>query len=204
MISREKKIMALSGTIPMDKDIEDDIIKDQESFPDLRQQILKRIECKRCGWCCKCNKAHVKLGEIRRIRKYLHMTMEDFMEKYVEKNPGGYYFHVPCPFLILDKDGKYGCTVHLVRADVCRNFPLDTMTMTIGECHMSKEILGIIEKCAGVRDVSTDTDIALGKLHRQISEELNNEYSEDCKYALIDRFSLKTVLEYLKKEYKDI
>lgn len=185
----------------MDKDIEEDIIKDQESFPGLRQQILERIECKRCGWCCKCNKAHVKLSEIRRIRKYLHMTMEDFMDKYVEKNPGGYYFHVPCPFLILDKDGKYGCTVHSVRADVCRNFPLDTMTMMIGECHMSKEILNIIEKCAGITDVSTDTDTALSKLHQQIFEELDVEYDEDsgdCRYALIDRFSLETVLEYFR------
>lgn len=204
MISREKKIMALSGAIHMDKDIEDDIIKDQKSFPGLRQQILKMIECKRCGWCCKYNKVYVKLSEIRRIRKYLHMTMEDFMDKYVEKNHEEYYFHVPCPFLISDKDGKYGCTVHPVRADVCRNFPLDTMTMTIGECHMSKEILNIIEKCTGITDVSVDTDAALSKLHQQISEELNNKYSEDCRYALIDRFSLKTVLEYLKNEYKDI
>jgi len=206
MISREKKIMALSGTIPMDKDIEDDILEDQKLFPGLRQQILKRIDCKRCGWCCKHNKVHIKLSEIQRIRKYLRMTKEDFMNKYVEKNPGGYYFHLPCPFLVLGQDGKYGCTVYPVRAEVCRNFPVDTMTMTIGECHVSKEILDIIEKCAGVKNVSADTDTVLSKLHQDIAEELNVEYDEssaDCKYALIDRFTLKTVLGYLKKRAED-
>ncbi len=46
--------------------------------------------------------------------------------------------------------------------------------------------------------------MAPNKLHQQISEKLNIEYNKDsgdCKYA-IDRFSLETVLEYLKKDQK--
>lgn len=94
---------------------------DQKRFDTIVKEVTEKIDCTTCGNCCKILKTGINMDDIKRIAKYLRMTADDFIEKYVTKNPEGLFEfkHVPCSFL----QNNNTCQIYEVRPEECRGYP---------------------------------------------------------------------------------
>ena len=216
IITKEDKFIAISNypNIQITKELQAEIKKDRQVWDGLTNQILKQVggECKQCGWCCKLNKAQVSDLEIARIRKYLGIGITEFLDKYIERQPGGTYFHVPCSFL----DENNRCKIYPVRPDVCKTFPIGFYELTIGNCHIGKYLSDLNEEWFKVMTdkLGLIDDILKPKANDELRKATENDqrdsmyrigmnYDEsdhNCKLAVIDRNSLYLVLELIKRK----
>lgn len=88
----------------------------------LYKKIIARIDCKKCGNCCKSQDWHVTETDIAKLSKRLDMKPAEVKEKYLrpdEENEGMYFFKEhPCPFL----KGTM-CLVYSARPSDCSSYP---------------------------------------------------------------------------------
>ena len=93
----------------------------QKEFSTIVKEVTEKIDCTTCGNCCKVLKTTLGNEDIDRIAQHLHMSVEDFIEKYATKNTEGLYEvkHAPCSFLRNDNT----CQIYEVRPEECKGYP---------------------------------------------------------------------------------
>lgn len=208
-IELQQKIKVIFKEMPPTKDIAIDIKKDIANIPGLRSQVLRNMPCKKCGWCCKTNKAYIDMREMQRIRKYLGITKQEFIDKYVENNSGYFYLHSPCLFLNENNE----CSVYSMRPDVCKIFPINYPIITIGKCYIGNFISYLNELVAlSLGHDSTSAEYRFGKstidAFKKFGEEqakrMNIEYKNNgyCDNIAFDRIALDSILRMYKSTKK--
>jgi Fe-S-cluster containining protein len=108
----------------------------------LKLKIMKKVKCKKCGWCCIAQNALLGPDDIRRICGYLKIGYDDFYEKYIDKDKKIPYLKSPCPFL--DVNNKNNCIIYHQRPKVCKIYPFIDFMLVINPCLLGKEIFDII------------------------------------------------------------
>lgn len=106
----------------------------------LKFKILKKVKCKKCGWCCKAQNAMLTIDDVKRLCTYLKCNYEELREKYLDKNMKIPYLKSPCPFL----DGEDKCTIYNIRPKVCKIYPFVDFFMVVKPCLLGEEIYNII------------------------------------------------------------
>jgi len=106
----------------------------------LKFKILKKIKCKRCGWCCKAQNAMLTIEDVKRLMTHLGYNYQKFHEKYLDKDMKIPYLKSPCPFL----DNENRCTIYNIRPKVCKIYPFVDFFMVVKPCLLGEEIMNII------------------------------------------------------------
>ncbi|RLE45720.1 YkgJ family cysteine cluster protein [Candidatus Woesearchaeota archaeon] len=92
---------------------------DQKRFKKIVKEVEKKIDCTKCGNCCKEMSPVLTLEDIERISKKLKISKGDFLKKYTERNEDkDIVFKLPCPFLQNNK-----CSIYEIRPKECKEFP---------------------------------------------------------------------------------
>lgn len=125
-----------------------------------------RFTCKRCGHCCSGEPGYVFLSkeEIENISSYLHISEDEFLDKYTRLIDRGTYYDYSlkerddysCIFL-----GDNGCSIYPVKPLQCSTYPFwDYLLSDKALFYAEKEV------CPGVGE---------GELHseKEIKELLN-------------------------------
>jgi Fe-S-cluster containining protein len=89
---------------------------------ELHEQAFQIVNCTRCANCCKTADITFTAEDVTRIANHLDMTVEEFVEAYLEPNEedGPYKARQkPCPFL--GDDDR--CAIYEVRPLACREYP---------------------------------------------------------------------------------
>jgi uncharacterized protein len=89
---------------------------------EFHEQAFCIVDCTHCANCCKTMDVVFTTEDIARIADHLNMTVEKFVEAYLEpdEDDGPYKARQkPCPFL--GDDDR--CTIYDIRPLVCREFP---------------------------------------------------------------------------------
>jgi len=119
----------------------------------LNNEISAKIDCTKCGNCCKTLMINVSEQEADHLSNYLQLNRTDFDVQYLEKGSNGMMLmnSIPCSFL---SDTK--CSVYEYRFEGCREFPamhlpgfskrLFTTLMHYGRCPI---IFNIVEEMKG-------------------------------------------------------
>ncbi|CAB1081206.1 hypothetical protein D1AOALGA4SA_8862 [Olavius algarvensis Delta 1 endosymbiont] len=86
----------------------------------LFKQVSEAIDCTSCGNCCKEIQPILKKIDINKLSKSLHITPDQFITNYVNKDEDGdsRLYKLPCPFL---KGNK--CTEYESRPAACISYP---------------------------------------------------------------------------------
>lgn len=86
----------------------------------LNEAITPKIDCTKCGNCCKTLMINVTDNEANNLANHLQESREKFDEKYIETGSSGMMIlnKIPCHFL---KENK--CTVYEFRFEGCKEFP---------------------------------------------------------------------------------
>ena len=91
----------------------------------------EHFRCKKCGKCCSEIGLPYPAHRLCEIAKFLNVTPEEFIEKYIGKiieEDGEKRVQIsldkvkPCPFLLPDNL----CSIYEVRPDGCRLYPIET------------------------------------------------------------------------------
>ncbi|HCL05226.1 MAG TPA: hypothetical protein DHW64_04335 [Chitinophagaceae bacterium] len=116
----------------------------------LNNEISPKIDCTKCGNCCKTLMINVSEQEADHLSQHLQLNRTDFDEQYLEKGSNGMMLmnSIPCSFLSNNK-----CNVYEYRFEGCREFPamhlpgfskrLFTTLMHYGRCPI---IFNIVEE----------------------------------------------------------
>ncbi len=119
----------------------------------LNNEISAKIDCTKCGNCCKTLMINVSEQEADHLSNHLQIKRTDFDEQYLEKGSNGMMLinSIPCSFL-----SDHKCTVYEYRFEGCREFPamhlpgfskrLFTTLMHYGRCPI---IFNIVEEMKG-------------------------------------------------------
>lgn len=91
------------------------------ALPDLHEEAFSKVDCLKCGNCCKGYSPRLKTPDIKRIAKYLKIKEGDLINDYLRVDAEGDYVMrtAPCPFL--GEDNK--CDIYDVRPSDCARFP---------------------------------------------------------------------------------
>lgn len=116
----------------------------QDMYP-LKLKILKRVNCRRCGFCCKSCNAMLSKQDIDLLCRYLECSFKEFYEEYMDKDAKIPYLKLPCPFLNENNE----CDVYTVRPKPCREFPFNELTVIVDPCQLGKDIRHIVEEIEG-------------------------------------------------------
>jgi Fe-S-cluster containining protein len=86
----------------------------------INNEITPKIDCTKCGNCCKTLMINVTAEEAERLATHLEMTIPDLKSKYIEESLQGKMIMntIPCHFL-----GGTKCTIYEERFTECRDFP---------------------------------------------------------------------------------
>ena len=92
-----------------------------KQLPGLHEEAFRKIDCLKCGNCCKNYSPRFKTPDIKRISKLLKMKESSFIETYLHLDEDGDYVanRKPCPFLGED---NY-CSIYEHRPGDCIRFP---------------------------------------------------------------------------------
>jgi Fe-S-cluster containining protein len=93
---------------------------DQERFNKIVKEMEKKIDCTKCRNCCRMLGIVLENDDINRISKYLNLTKEDFISRYLMRNKlNDFEFKdKPCIFLVDNE-----CQIFEVRPEGCRGYP---------------------------------------------------------------------------------
>lgn len=94
--------------------------------------MLKRVgSCLRCGHCCK--GVFLNFGMGHAATEEERKSAEDFLlwaslhegviVKRIDEDNAEVGMEAPCRHLLLDEDGKAGCSIYEDRPKICREFP---------------------------------------------------------------------------------
>ncbi len=126
-------------------------------FKELHKMIFPLYNCKRCRNCCKLFAAQIPVGDIDRDAALLHMSREEFIDKYLEQADFGEWVgkHLPCGFLSEAGD----CVLGECRPESCKKFPytdqpdrLDSLYSVLNAasvCPAAYEILEALKELYG-------------------------------------------------------
>ena len=102
-------------------------MEDAAANEDAPERI--EIPCFRCGVCCMKYSPRVSAAEAEHIADTLGISLEDFLERYVDDSwfePGFYLLDTQdgaCIFLAETEDSRItSCLIHPVRPEVCREW----------------------------------------------------------------------------------
>ncbi|MGH1435107.1 MAG: YkgJ family cysteine cluster protein [Lewinella sp.] len=84
-------------------------------------EAFEKIDCLKCGNCCKVAKPVLSTTDISRIAKHLHEPPRIIKEKYLKQDEDGNWTinASPCPFLGEANE----CQVYSARPSNCKGFP---------------------------------------------------------------------------------
>lgn len=117
------------------------------------REIFSQIDCRDCANCCKTLSPQVNQTDIERIAKFLEISENEFIEKYLKIGDEKKYEMnaLPCPFLEENK-----CTIYDVRPAVCREYPHTDKNgfksrryMHIGNTEICPAVYHILQKMKG-------------------------------------------------------
>ena len=108
----------------------------------LKLKILKKIKCKKCGWCCKNQSAMLTMEDVKRLMVYFKCDYDQLSEKYLDKRMKIPYLKSPCPFL----DGENKCSIYHVRPKVCKIYPFVDFFLVVKPCLLGEDVLDIMIK----------------------------------------------------------
>jgi Fe-S-cluster containining protein len=93
----------------------------ERHLPDLHDEAFSKIDCLKCGNCCKTISPRFKSPDIVRISKYLGMKQGDMIDTYLRLDSDGDYVvkQSPCPFLGSDNH----CSIYEARPRDCSKYP---------------------------------------------------------------------------------
>lgn len=92
-----------------------------KALPDLNEEAFEKIDCLKCGNCCKGYSPRFKKPDIKRIAKYLKMKDGDLINNYLRVDADGDYVMRAAPCSFLGEDNY--CTIYDVRPSDCERFP---------------------------------------------------------------------------------
>ena len=173
----------------------------KDMYP-LKLKILKKVSCKRCGFCCKSCNAMLSKQDIESLCRYLQCDFEELYEKYMDKDARIPYLKLPCPFLNKDND----CDVYPARPKTCKEFPFNEFTIIVDPCPLGKEIRGIIEEIEGpITDINEDMQIVANQTDEFFGYMINNDKLKDTGKHLrmnINIDILEKMMRYIKHKKK--
>ena len=108
----------------------------------LKIKILKKVKCKKCGWCCKNQNAMLTREDVKRFMIHFKCSYEELSEKYLDETLKIPYLRSPCPLL----DNENRCIIYHIRPKVCKIYPFTDFFMVNKPCLLGEEILGIMIK----------------------------------------------------------
>jgi uncharacterized protein len=87
---------------------------------ELYQELKDQIDCTSCGHCCKTITPIISEADIKRIAKFLHISVRSTKQQWISKHDqmGLILNSLPCPFL---KNRK--CSIYPARPHDCRSYP---------------------------------------------------------------------------------
>ncbi|MBU1989095.1 MAG: YkgJ family cysteine cluster protein [Nanoarchaeota archaeon] len=91
---------------------------DIERFNKIVKEVTKKIDCTKCGNCCKEISPVLSEEDIKIASEKLNISKDEFIEKYTKKADKGIVFNLPCPFL-----KEMRCSIYESRPKDCRSFP---------------------------------------------------------------------------------
>ena len=92
-----------------------------KQLPDLDEEAFEKIDCLKCGNCCRNHSPRFKTPDIKRISKRLKMKESVFIETYLRLDNDGDYINrtTSCQFLGSD---NY-CSIYEDRPSDCARYP---------------------------------------------------------------------------------
>ena len=103
---------------------------DFKRFKKIVNEVTEKIDCTKCGNCCKEISPVLKDEDIERTSEKLNLTKEEFIKRYlINDKDNDLIFNLPCPFLIENK-----CSIYEPRPKDCRSFPNLDKDVT-ARCH---------------------------------------------------------------------
>ena len=110
----------------------------------LQQEILGKLKCGNCGWCCSSCNVLLSEDDIIVLCRHLGCDFNQFYEKYMDKETLMNYLAFPCPFLDMSKENEK-CIIYEVRPKVCRHFPFNASLLNVDPCLIGKDIIAIVD-----------------------------------------------------------
>lgn len=107
---------------------------------ELYRKFSSEIDCRTCSNCCKEMSPILDEKDIKTLASALHLTQEEFKEKYVLKDDeenGCRFKTKPCPFL-----GDNGCLHYEYRPKDCRSYP------HLHKMNFNSRLMGVIDNCS--------------------------------------------------------
>jgi len=172
----EDTIEINSDDMEMLKKIHDSLME----MKSIKTKILKKVKCKRCGWCCRTCSTMILPDDIKKLCKHLKCSREELYEKYANKDAKIPYLKSPCPFI--DDDNR--CVVYHARPGICKEFPFNEFSLIIDPCLAGKEILGIIEEVTGPINCkdhkNNDDDAKIQEAYAEREDFIKYMINKDC------------------------
>lgn len=108
----------------------------------LKLKILKKVKCKKCGWCCRNQNAMLTIEDVKRLMVHFKYNYDQFSEKYLDKKMKIPYLKSPCPFL----DDENKCNIYHIRPKVCKIYPFVDFFLVTKPCLLGEDISNIMIK----------------------------------------------------------
>ncbi|MCU0423970.1 MAG: YkgJ family cysteine cluster protein [Bacteroidia bacterium] len=122
-----------------------------EKFHHLHTQAFQKIDCLTCANCCKTTSPIFTLRDIKIISKYLKLSEQNFISRYLRVDEDGDYVlqSSPCAFLLPDNT----CSIYDYRPNACREYPHTNQRKmhtifkeTINNTQICPAVFDIVEK----------------------------------------------------------
>jgi len=169
----------------------------------LKLKILKKIKCKKCGWCCKNQSAMLTMEDVKRLMVHFKCNYEQLSERYLDTRMKIPYLGSPCPFL--DNDNK--CSIYYVRPKVCKIYPFIDFFLVVKPCLLGEDVYNIMIKSGRfVPNNGQYDDSHFQQLYSDRTDMLNNitgmEPSKGAEYhsIYIDKNILGKLMNIIKKK----
>ena len=90
-------------------------------FLRLHEELFADYDCSKCRNCCKMYRGCIPKKDIKKDAAHLGISPEQFVDFFLEEDPGGDYQtkHMPCDFL--QEDG--GCRLGDCKPESCKKYP---------------------------------------------------------------------------------
>jgi len=161
---------------------------------DIKQEILSKFKCDRCGECCKI-RVYVKSEDILRLAKRLRIKSGTFAYKYIQTKGRFKFLKDPCLFLTNNE-----CSVYNARPDVCRLYPfkLDMPVLQDVEgCNLSKDIYNVAQEIEQIKSSKfmPQQEFIENVYKKRFGDKRGEDSTKDIIFSYED-------LEYLAKELR--
>lgn len=164
---------------------------------EIKQEILSKFKCDRCGECCKIP-IQVFSKDIIRLAEKLSMKNEMFQAQYIWEDPllnNIYFLQDPCPFLT-NKE----CSVYDARPDVCRIFPFAydlPVLKGADRCNLAKDIYNVAHGIEQIvkSEFAPEQELTEGIYKKRFGDEIGKDSTLDITFSYDD-------LEYLANELR--